>query len=163
MRKGCLDYVMKNNLTRLVSVIEREVRESKTKEDFIELVKTGRLSEEYLYTRKDGSKYYVSTEAVKIKECMFLTFCRDITIQKLREEDLRKAKEEAEAANRAKGEFLANMSHEIRTPMNGIIGMTQLTLLSELDEEQTENLKTVKTCADSLLKIINDILDFSNL
>ena len=145
---------------------QNPVRHQRTFEIFNSVYRTGQpVTYEYQVT---PSQLFIE-QSISLerdaggKPIAFISIYRDCTARKLAEAALARAKEAAEAANRAKSEFLANMSHEIRTPMNGIIGMTALALETPLDPQQSEYLQTIRSQAQSLLTVINDILDFSKI
>ena len=123
---------------------------------------------EYRLRHRDGSFRWWLHRGVVVRDATgrparFIGSSVDITNRIRIEEELRRAKEAAESANRAKDEFLANVSHEIRTPMNAILGMTELTLDTTLTADQRQWLETVKSAANNLLAIINDLLDFAKI
>jgi signal transduction histidine kinase/ActR/RegA family two-component response regulator len=94
----------------------------------------------------------------------FGAFLRDISDRRERDDQLRQAKDAAEAATRAKSEFLANMSHELRTPLNGVIGYAQLLQRDRgLTGTQREALDAISKCGAHLLDLINDVLDLSKI
>ncbi len=111
------------------------------------------------YTTGSGEEISLNIRRTRFSyngKTAYLALMRDVT-------ELQQARVDAESAAQTKSAFLANMSHEIRTPLNAVIGMTTLMEDTNLDEEQTEFVKTIQTSGESLLSIINDILDISKI
>lgn len=117
---------------------------------------------------KNGLEYWLSIGIFPIPDAdgniaYFAAIERDVSEQKKVEQQITRARINAEKANQAKSEFLANMSHELRTPMNGIIGMSNMLMETDLSSEQKEYNQVVNASARSLLSILNDILDLSKI
>jgi PAS domain S-box-containing protein len=118
--------------------------------------------------KKDGSHYWVSATIVPLLGVdglprQYIAMRTDITANKLLQQTLELARQEAENATLSKGQFLANMSHEIRTPMNAILGMLKLLEATTLNPRQLDYASKAEGAAQSLLGLINDILDFSKI
>lgn len=123
---------------------------------------------EYRIIRPDGTLRWIRDRGFPVSDksgevYRFAGICEDVTLRKQMEIELKRAKEKAESASRTKSEFLANMSHEIRTPIGGIMGMADMALSLEPNEDQKECLILIKTAAENLLEIVNDILDISKI
>ncbi len=118
--------------------------------------------------RDTGRRYHLRLELQPVRNDEgllenFIALATDMTARVDTENELRRAKAQADAASHAKSDFLASLSHEIRTPMNGVIGMASLLLETELSPEQRDYVSTIRTSGDALLDIINEILDFSKI
>ncbi|WP_146436260.1 PAS domain S-box protein [Blastopirellula retiformator] len=128
------------------------------------------VSVEIVNYSKTGEKYWIALEIEPVFDdqqrlTQFIATQNNVTERKRYEEDLRSAKDAAEAASAAKSEFLANMSHEIRTPLNGLLGFTDLLIRGAANDpaKRDEYLQIIRTSGRSLLDVINDLLDLSKI
>ncbi len=153
----------------LTSLLFRYHRDHAEIESFRELLSAGKsLTDERLLYRANGEAYWGTFNLTPVQDdaerlVHWIVIGSDTTRRREAQQALEAAKSAAEAASRAKSEFLANISHEIRTPMNAIIGMTELTLATDLGPDQRDYLHTVQNSAESLLKLLNDVLDLSKI
>ncbi|VVB73037.1 Methanogenesis regulatory histidine kinase FilI [uncultured archaeon] len=168
--KGDYEYALPFYGTRRPILIDLVLRSDKEIERRYERIEDGGRAltgEAYMPNMRGGAVYLVGSAAVLYDSAgnVFgaIESIRDITDRKIAEDQLRVAKEAAEAAARSKSEFLANMSHEIRTPLNAVLGLTGLLLSAELTDEQRDYVQTVQSSGNSLLSVINDILDYSKI
>lgn len=166
-KSGCdhLEY-SKDELERLTITDVLPNFNKQDWEQFWEIIKNDKsLNFESYHKRKSGSIFpvevalnYVDHEGSEFA----FAYVKDISERKHREENLKKAKEKAEEADKLKSAFLANMSHEIRTPMNAIIGFSDLLISDEYTEEEKKEFgNLIKNSGSSLLKLIDDIIDIS--
>jgi PAS domain S-box-containing protein len=123
---------------------------------------------EYRVLRDSGDEFWIAEvmQAIRGEDGAtqrVIGAMQNITARKQSEQALIQAKDEAEAANRAKSAFLATMSHEIRTPLNGVLGMAQAMAAGPMEPEQRERLEVIRQSGEALLAVLNDVLDLSKI
>jgi PAS domain S-box-containing protein len=163
-----LGYTREELLSKTIHDIDPNLPPEAWPRHWQALEDTGALAFESRYLTKDGRMVPMDVSANYVEfdgEAYSCTFARNITDRKAAERDLRRAKEQAEIANRAKSEFLANMSHEVRTPLNAIIGFSEILLRQVFgplgSDRYASYVEDIHNSGNHLLGIINNILDLS--
>jgi signal transduction histidine kinase len=129
-------------------------------------IRNDKLTQFDYYLKVPAGTKYFNARIIKNSEDTVLVVIRDITEKKIHEDELKKAKEEAEKSNRLKSEFLAQMSHEIRTPINAMLSFTSLLkdeISSEIDEDLKESFDIISNAGNRLIRTIDLILDMSDV
>jgi len=151
------------------SLIHPAERDRVVEECALRLREVGRVSVEFRMRAKDGSYRWVLRQGNVVERDArgepqrIVGTHMDLTARRAAEDELRAAKEAADAASRAKSSFLATMSHEIRTPLNGVIAMAEVLSQAELSPRDRDAVQTIHSSANLLLSVIDDILDFSKI
>ncbi len=153
----------------LVPVIHGGAETSDAAQDLAAAIQHGTAThQELLYRRRSGETCWVSLSVTPVfddrgRVTRWIGMARDVTQQRRDQEALSAAKLRAERASKAKSDFLANISHEIRTPMNAIIGMVDLLMETQLDQQQRELAAIAHDSSAKLLQLLNDVLDLSKI
>ncbi len=165
-----MGYRSEAELIETVTDVQHQIYVNpRRRDEFQELMETQGSAKNFetRFHRRDGSIIHVSLNAHVVKDeegkIRYYEGILEDTTQRKRAEDLKIAKDAAEAATQAKSGFLANMSHEIRTPLNAVIGLTELVMKTQMTPKQLDYVEKISTSSHSLLGIINDILDFSKI
>jgi PAS domain S-box-containing protein len=162
-------YTREEAVGKTPRLLKSGVQDKKVFDELWQTVSCGREWRGELCNRnKSGELYWVLASISPVRSpdgetVHYVAVMEEITDRKQAEEELRQAKEAADAASLAKSAFLASMSHEIRTPINGIVGMIELVMGTKLEDEQKEYLNMARTSADALMALLGDILDFSKI
>jgi len=169
-KKSPFDFILRSEIEeRAAELAQRLGKRVRGLGYFAELARQGIHEErQWTHVRKDGSHVPAKLAVAALHNANneisgFLGVSKDLTERKRYEQELIRAREEAEDASRTKSEFLANISHEIRTPLNAILGLTELAMGTALSPEQREYLAGVQESGRGLLALMNEVLDFSRI